>query len=134
AFELARVLDGAGRTGLDAEPAVHALADVDVEPLHPELGRNLSVALEDVDVDDLNRARALAGLARGADVHVHFQETAVARRDRMVHGHRHPIRILRGDRLPEHVAERDAHAFPEALRRVADVLHVRAEGAGSLWG
>src|SRR5213076_1380205 len=54
AFELARVLDGAGGAGLDAEPAVHALADVDVEPLHPQLGDQLPIALEDVDVDDLD--------------------------------------------------------------------------------
>src|SRR5205814_2404266 len=81
AFELARVLDGPGRAGLDAEPAVHALADVDVEPLHAELGRRFPVALQDVDVDDLDRAGALASLARRADIHVDFEEPAVARRD-----------------------------------------------------
>src|SRR5207245_3301130 len=80
AFELARVLDGAGRARLDAQPAVHALADVDVEALHPQLRSGLSVALDDVDVDDGDGARALASLARGADVQVQFQEAAVARR------------------------------------------------------
>ena len=84
ALELARVADGARRlelAGLDAEAAVHAFAHVDVEAAHGLLLRRR--VLHEVDGDALDGAGALAALAARADVHLHLEEAAVARREHL---------------------------------------------------
>src|SRR6185503_12208681 len=67
-FELGRVMDGAGRTRLAAEAAVHALRHVDVEAGHDETAGRL--VLLGVDHDAIDRARALARETRRADLEV----------------------------------------------------------------
>src|SRR5262249_10224719 len=76
ALEPGRVVDGAGRARLAAEPAVHALRHVDVEAGHDEPADAL--VLLRVDHDAVDRARALAREARGVDLEVDLEDAAVA--------------------------------------------------------
>src|SRR6266542_3278243 len=126
-LELARVLDGAGGAGLDAEPAEHTLHLVDVE-LRDDAHLRVRRVLLERDLDAADRAGALARLTAGADRGIHLEEPAVARRQHVAHRERRAVRVLHRHRAPHQMREGDGEAVPEGHDRVLDGSGVLADG------
>src|SRR5579875_414816 len=127
ALELRRVVDRPGRARLAAQPAVHALAHVDVEAGHDEPAGGL--VLRGLDHDAVDRAGALAGEARGADLEVHLEHAPVAERERVLYADAlgQAVGVLDSVGLADHV--RGGHREPvgDGDDRVLDVAEVGAE-------
>src|SRR5262249_42463311 len=132
ALELLRVADRSGRACFGAEPAIHALADVDVEMTEAALLRLLVHV--DADRDAADRADALAREAAGADVEIDFENASVAARQRLLDRFRDTIRILDRHRPAHEMRQRDRQPFEDRADGLDDVFDVAAESVHFLSG
>src|SRR5258706_2567635 len=114
--------DGAGRAGLGTKSAVHALADIDIEMIEVAL-LGLFVHL-DADGDAGDRAISLARQTTGADIQVDFENTAVAKRQRLLNRHWDFVRILDRHRPTSQMRKCDRHPFERRRYSVLDILYV----------
>src|SRR6185295_1570449 len=99
------------RADLAAEPAVHALRDVDVEAVQHHLARLF--VLWRLDEDAVDRTRALAGETAGADLEIDRENAAIAERQRVLDADRHAVRVLHGVGPTDEVRERDRHPLED---------------------
>src|SRR4029077_16172604 len=91
-FEFLRVANRSRRTCLCAKPAIHALANVDIEVSKFPL---LALLVHfDTDRDTTNRTVSLTSQTAGADIEVHFQNTPIAVWQGFLNRHRDLVRIL----------------------------------------
>ena len=122
AFEFLRVADRSGRASLRAKPAIHALADIDIE-----VGKLALLGFLDhfdADGDAGDRTVALASQAAGADVEVDFENAAITVRQSLLDRHRNLVGILDRHRPAHQMREGDRHPLEGRLHRVGDILYV----------
>src|ERR1035437_3173560 len=122
ALELRRMMYRSGWTHLAAQPTVHALGDVYIELRQQQLPRLLILLGHDDYAID--RAGALARQASRADFEIDIEDPAITERQRVLHAHRHPIRILHRVRLAHEVRRRYRHALEDRRDRVLYIMYV----------
>src|ERR1019366_2954485 len=121
-LELRGMMYRSGWTHLAAQPAVHALGDVYIELRQQQLPRLLILLGHDDYAID--RTGALARQAARADLEIDIQDPAITERQRVLHPHRHPIRILHRVRLAHEMRCRYRHALEDRRDRVLYIMYV----------
>src|SRR5882724_2044710 len=114
--------NGSGRAGLGAKPAVHALAHVDIKVSKlTYLGFFVHL---DADRNAGDRAVSFASQAPRANIHIDFEDTAVAARQSFLDRHRNLVWILDRHRPAHQVRKCDRHPLESRADRLPDIFSV----------
>src|SRR4029434_4145563 len=104
------------------EPAVHALANINIEMSKFPL---LSLLVHfDADRDASNWTVSLASQAAGADIHIDFENPPIAPRQSFLYRHGNLIRILDRHRTANQVRKGNGHPFENRRYRILDIFNV----------
>src|SRR5439155_16766165 len=121
-FEFLGMANRSGRAGLGAEPAIHTLADIDVE-----VGKLALLGFFihfDADRDAGDWTVSFTGQAAGANIHIDFENAAISERQGFLDRHRNLVRILDRHRPPHEVRKGDRHPLEGGCNRLADIFSV----------
>src|SRR5258707_4772431 len=114
--------NGSGRASLGAKPAVHALAHVDIKVSKlTHLGFFVHL---DADRNTGDRAVSFASQAPRANIHIDFEDTAVAARQSFLDRHLNLVRILNRHQPAHQVRKWNRHPLESRADCVPDMLSV----------